>query len=154
MKANPPSSSPATDDPNAVDAANTPTEFLIEPALHCVFVRCRGRIEGSRLSALIHDIEADPAFRPGLDRFLDFREANPVLPTIELRNIANFEMRLSLTPWFRNTSVLVGSNLDYSVMRVIMALADVNERSFRIFQNLDQARNWLRLPASHELPWS
>ena len=143
-----------SDDHIALEAEHHSTRFQIEPAVHCIFVRWSGWVSKVRLASLIHDIESDPAFIPGFNRFLDFREAMLDLPTADLRSIAEFEMQLAMTARFKNTAVLVASDLNYGMMRIVMALADMSDRSFRPFLELDRARDWLKLPTNHSHPWS
>lgn len=120
-----------------------PHRYDIDDAERCLRARWTGRLSAVELEASVGKIEADPAYRTGLNRMFDLREAQVDLPMFELRAIAAVESQLAERNCYRRTAIIVADDLSYGTMRVVASLADLAEASYQIFQNRDAALAWL-----------
>ena len=123
-----------------------PYNLRINAAVGCVFIKWRGVITRESYIAYQQDVELSPAFRPGLNRFHDIREAAANHTPEDIRSFANYAIDTAARHGAQKSATLAPTDLAFGMSRLAhgeMSALDLDHQTFR---DLDAAMVWLGLP--------
>ncbi len=120
--------------------------YLIDSDLGVIIVRYWLRVDFAELGAVRQEIEADPAFRPGLNRIWDERDCNIDLTHEELAALAESWTAAGASHGKRKLVYLVNEDLSWGFNRVFEAYRQNPDLEYRLFRDYAEAKRWLGLP--------
>lgn len=120
-----------------------PVTHYVDSARHILFVTRSGRTSPQEEDASFHARKNDPAITPGIPVFVDSRAVDPPdsPETIQLlaANVAQNAARLECG----RTAILVGSDVQYGMARMFMALTELVHPHVEVFRDEETAFRWL-----------
>ena len=125
-----------------------PASYLIDPALHAVFMRGWGEVSDPELMGTLRALLADPRFDPTYGRILDLREVTTFAASGASIRHASAVMA-EASPARR--AIVVGSTVGYGLGRMSQLSADSPPEQSLLCRDLESAMTWLGLP--HTTTW-
>jgi hypothetical protein len=124
-----------------------PIEYLYRGDLNCLFLRYRGELKASDLSAVIDRVVADTTVPPRHLRLSDLRSitAGPdaeIVQKMAQRADAGERQKSAI-----RAAILGGSDLQYGMARLYQAYRENGQEEISIFKTYAEALKWLELPA-------
>ncbi len=122
--------------------------YVIDPQRRVVFSRGTGIFTYAEFVAHMNRMRADPRFRPDFDQLVDCRETTGFELTGE--QVAEMAARTIFSVRSRRAFV-IASSLQYGLSHMLASHLELRgENGVRIFRDLAEALEWLRLPADLE----
>ena len=121
--------------------------YTIDLEHGCIFLKWSGVVTAYDMIAFQQKLAQDPDYRFGLNRLIDLRGAEIEAPSGEIDEMAreNIEKH-DASEGHRKGAMLVGSELQYGLVRMYGMLSDHTNTEVRPFRRLDEAVAWLGLP--------
>jgi hypothetical protein len=117
--------------------------YRIDPAVDLVHVRVAGHLTPADHQAYLSALLADPAFRPGMHRLFDCRDADDSNSSDEVRLIADRVRAEAAHFGDSRCAILVRSDVQYGMARVFEAFLGDVPGDFRSFRDPAEASAWL-----------
>jgi hypothetical protein len=105
----------------------------------------RGPVQISTIIRALRQLEADPSYRPGMNRLWNFRDATVTLSSDEVRQLVALLKRRGVAVAAGRAALVMGSPLAYGIARMVQIYAEIARLSTEIavFSDLDEALLWL-----------
>ncbi len=121
--------------------------YTIDLEHGCIFIKWSGIVKAHDIIAFNREIEQDPDYRSGLNRLADFRQAEVVAESDEMRAVVREVIeRRDANEGHRKAAILVSGDLQFGRSRMYITMADQTRPELRPFRRLDEAMAWLGLP--------
>ena len=111
-----------------------------------IIVRYWGAVDRAELEQVRLEIEADPAFRPGMNRVWDERDCDIDISHEDLIALAGNWSSTSVNHGKRKLAYLVKQDLSWGFNRVFEAYRHQPDVEYKLFRDFEPAKQWLPLP--------
>jgi len=120
-----------------------PVTHYVDSKRNILFVTRSGRTNPEEEAASFHARKNDPAVSPGIPVFVDSRGVDPPDSPETIQqvavNVAENAARLECG----RTAILVGSDVQYGMARMFMALTELIHPNVEVFRDEQTALEWL-----------
>lgn len=125
-------------------------DYVIYQQLGLVISRWGERADDEQMLDTYTRIYKDPDWRPGMDEFADLRGADLAgVSTKGLQRLAWMsEENQADADEVPRSAVLVDRDVNYGLARMYDALAADSQETVRLFHDVQEAADWLGVPAS------
>jgi len=117
----------------------------VDESLNCIFVKWGRNPSLEDTRQYFETLVGLPAFRAGAHMFNDLRALAPDLPASFFRQAARFGPTTPATG--QKLALLVSSEVAFGLMRIFATFRQRPGLEVDVFDDLEQARKWLGLPA-------
>ncbi len=122
-----------------------PMTYRIDPEASLLLIDSRGVITQAERIAVLDGWLNDPAFKPGIDTFCDFSEAQSTPTLAELRELIDIIQQRALSIGPTRLAILTAKPITFAVARVFEALAEVEATPLQVKVFFDRKKAWLWL---------
>lgn len=124
-----------------------PIHYTIDKTERVVYQTAVGRGYHRDFEELIDRLAEDEDFKPGMRLLCDYSKFEFNIPADEVEEISQQMKKLS--PAFTDCQLALVSagDLEYGLMRMFSLLSSEAQFEARVFRKIENAREWLRLPA-------
>lgn len=121
------------------------SSYSIDPVENIVHMRVGGHLSADALTAVMRNIAADPAYRPGMDAIADFRDCAGAWDYSEIQRFRDFVVQACGTQPRRWASIVRLGELE-AVGRVLIVISEALDTQIRmqLFQDAETAHRWVR----------
>jgi len=124
-----------------------PIRYDIDRTDRVVYLTAEGRGTHGDFEDLIDRLAEDEDFQPGMRLLCDYSKFEFNLPADEVEEISQQMRRLSPAFTDCRLALISAGDLEYGLMRMFTLLSSEAEFETRVFRKLENAREWLGLPA-------
>jgi len=122
-----------------------PADFFIDAKRNMVFSKGAGLLSHADVLQHMDRLHAHPAFLPGFNQLLDFREV--ISTTISSAQVAELAKRTIFGPTSQRAFV-VSADWQFGIARMFGAYREIRgETGIVVFREMRPALEWLSLPA-------
>ena len=111
-----------------------------------IIVRYWGVVDVAELEQVRLEIEADPGFKPGMNRVWDERDCDIDISHDDLVALAEGWSSTSVNHGKRKLAYLVKEDLSWGFNRVFEAYRHQSDVEYKLFRDFAEVRQWLPLP--------
>ncbi len=120
-----------------------PVSHFVDQELGILVVTREGKTSADEEEQSFHARDNDPAIAPGLPVLVDSRRVDPPDSVTTVRRMANIVQNNAQRLRCTRTALLVGSDVQYGMARMYMALTEPIHPDTAVFRDYDEALNWL-----------
>jgi hypothetical protein len=118
--------------------------YSIDPERRLVETHIDGETSVGEIEEYIQRLVDDPAYRPEYDSLVDLRESPSLFTAAEIRSLSEF-VRAYTAPTPSRLAVIAGTEAAFGLLRMYEAFTEDLPQSFRVFRDMNHAREWLGL---------
>jgi hypothetical protein len=120
-----------------------PITFRIDNESGIVYTTVEGRVGIDEIIEKLKDFMNRPEFRPGLNGIADMRNSDLETHSIDVQRIARLmiDFRDKIGP--SKTAVVVSQKVTFGMTRMFQVFAEQSSIDTAIFQDMDEALQWL-----------
>lgn len=128
-----------------------PLEFRVDEAVHLRVSRVCGVHTNAELEAFGRAMRSDPRYDPTHRALIDLR---PVVSfEVSALGLRAFAAGYEGAARQQKRAFVVSSRIAHGMTRMLQALADLDSETFGIFEDIEEAKTWLGLPAGYRTPF-
>lgn len=120
--------------------------YSIDAERRLIETRIDGETSVEEIEEYLRRLAGDPAYRPEYDSLVDLRESPTLFTSSEVRSLSEF-VRAYTAPTPSRLAVIAGTEAAFGLLRMYEAFTEDLPQSFRVFRDVNAAREWLDLPA-------
>ncbi len=120
-----------------------PVSHYVDKELGILVVVREGQTSGDEEEDSFRARKSDPALAPGLPVLVDSRKVDPADSIETIRHVAAIIQNNALKLRCGRTALLVGSDVEYGMARMFMALTEPIHPHTAVFRDYDEALTWL-----------
>ncbi|MDH3455475.1 MAG: hypothetical protein OER90_01420 [Gemmatimonadota bacterium] len=125
-----------------------PVTHYVDTERNILFVKRSGQTSPEEEEASFRARKEDPAITSGIPVFVDSREVDPPDASETIQRIAYNVAQNAARLECGRTAILVGSDVQYGMARMFMALTDLVHPHVEVFRDEGAALAWLAQPVS------
>ncbi|MEE9254090.1 MAG: hypothetical protein V3U43_04090 [Pseudomonadales bacterium] len=113
-----------------------------------IFITIDGELSDEHVDWWSGAILADPNYRPGMDRLVDFSGVTKLGVTTEgNRYLATAAQRFDPNRWGRRLAIVVSGEEGFGVARQYQSMRTPAPYEIRLFRRVEDAKEWLGIPS-------
>jgi len=119
--------------------------FTIDTNLNVVYTTVTGILDGHQIHEHQKKLEQEPLFNPNMYELIDCTN----LTDAKLRTIVYTQASIN-SPWAMHAkrAIVVSNKLGFGLLRIFQSIMSDRHGEISIYDNIDDARQWLGLPIS------
>ena len=115
--------------------------------LNCIFILWSGRFSRVEVDAYVREAAALPGFQGTASLFHDFRRVDLNIPSAEMRSASRADLPPCHPETVRRSAILVSSKMAFGMSRILATFRTGPGLVLEVFDDLEDAKAWLGLPA-------
>ena len=120
-----------------------PVTFRIDKEAGIVYTVIEGPVDTKELLRELETLLDHPDFRPGLNGITDLRKSEMDTFTEDVQRVAEFFIRHREQVGASRTAIVLSGFVTYGMTRMFQAFADDSSVETQIFQDMDEAIEWI-----------
>lgn len=120
-----------------------PVTFRIDKEAGIVYTVIEGAVDTDELLKELDTLIKQPDFRPGLNGITDLRKSEMDTFTDDVQRVAEFFIKHREQVGASKTAIVLSGFVTYGMTRMFQAFADDSSVETQIFQDMDEALEWI-----------
>lgn len=125
-----------------------PIHYNIDKTNRVVYLTAEGRAVHDDFADVIDRLAEDTAFEPGMRLLSDYSRLEFNIPADEVEALSVRMRKLSAVFSGCRLALISAGDLEYGLMRMFTLISSEAEFETRVFRKIENARDWLGLPAT------
>ncbi len=125
-----------------------PIHYTIDKKNRAVYLTAAGRAVHDDFADVIDRLAEDEDFKPGMGLLCDYSKLEFNIPADEVEALSVRMRKLSHVFSGCRVALISAGDLEYGLMRMFSLISSEAQFETRVFRQIENAREWLGLPAA------